>query len=199
MPPAMNKIISPAFSGGFEAVTGSVQTVSLNPSHGFSKTQQTRVHLLEGLGIEGDAHCGETVKHRSRVAKDPTQPNLRQVHLLHVELFAELSEKGFDLKAGDIGENILTRGLDLLGMPVGTRLHIGDDAVVELTGLRNPCAQLNDFMPGLMHAVLDKDENGDLVRKAGVMGIVLQGGWVVMGDAIRVELPPKPHHKMERV
>lgn len=178
---------------------GVVVAVSRSARHTFSKPTQDGIRLLAGLGIEGDAHMGETVKHRSRVRQDPTQPNLRQVHLIHAELFDELREKGFTVAAGQMGENITTRGVDLLGLPTGARLHIGAEAVVEVTGLRNPCAQLDAFQPGLLAAVLDRDADGNLVRKAGIMGIVVAGGEVRPGDAIRVELPPEPHHPLEKV
>lgn len=153
--------------------------------------------MRAGLGVEGDAHSGTTVQHRSRVARDPSQPNLRQVHLIHAELFDELHAAGFDIAPGQIGENVTTQGLDLLARPTGTRLLLG--AVVELTGLRNPCVQLNRFRPGLMAAVLDRDAAGDLVRKAGVMGIVLADGTVRPGDTIRVVLPDTPHRALPPV
>jgi MOSC domain-containing protein YiiM len=173
-----------------------VIAVSQSPDHSFSKLNVDRINLLTGLGVEGDTHLGEKVQHRSRVAKDPDQPNLRQVHLIHTELHDELRGKGFDVIAGQMGENITTRGLDLLGLPTGTRLHIGDTAVIEVTGLRNPCYQLDDFQQGLMKAVLDKDEQGNLIRKAGVMGIVLAGGEVKVNDLINVELPSEPHQPL---
>lgn len=176
-----------------------VVSVSLNPAHRFSKIVQTRIRLLKGLGVEGDAHMGEKVKHRSRVAQNPNQPNLRQVHLLQSEVFEELAAKGFDLKQGDIGENILTTGVDLLSLPVGTVLHIGSDAVVELTGLRNPCVQIEDFQAGLLKAFLGKTEDGQIIRKSGVMSVVKNSGWVEAGDTIRIELPPEPHRAMEKV
>ncbi|HWA48751.1 MAG TPA: MOSC domain-containing protein [Dongiaceae bacterium] len=154
-----------------------------------SKRPALSIRLIAGLGVEGDAHAGVTVKHRSRVARDPTQPNLRQVHLIHAELHDELRAAGFALAPGQMGENITTRGIDLLSLPTGTRLHLGPDAVVEVTGLRNPCNQLNGLQPGLMNAVLDRDADGNLIRKAGVMGIVLVGGDVRPGDAIGVEMP----------
>lgn len=176
-----------------------VAAVSLSAEHLFSKPLQASIRLLAGLGVEGDAHLGVTVKHRSRVAKDPTQPNLRQVHLIHEELFGELKAAGFDIAPGSIGENITTRGIDLLGLPRGARLHIGPTAVVDVTGLRDPCRQLNAYRPGLMDAVLDRDAQGNLIRKAGIMGIVLADGEVRAGDAIRVELPPQPHQRLERV
>ena len=178
---------------------GSVVAVSRSPIHAFSKAIEPRIRLVAGLGVEGDAHQGVTVKHRSRVARDPSQPNLRQVHLVHEELHDELREAGFRVTAGAIGENITTRGIDLLGLPRDTRLHIGRDAVLMVTGLRNPCRQLNDRQPGLMAAVLDEDAQGDLVRKAGVMCVVLDGGEVRAGDAIRIELPPHPHRRLEPV
>jgi MOSC domain-containing protein YiiM len=164
-----------------------------------SKPGRTSIRLIEGLGVEGDAHAGTTVKHRSRVARDPTQPNLRQVHLVHGELLEELRAAGFDVAPGCIGENITTQGLDLLGLPTGTRLHIGECAIVSVTGLRNPCHQLERIQSGLMAAVLDRDAAGNLIRKAGIMGVVLAGGEVRPGDAIRVELPPEPRKPLECV
>lgn len=180
-------------------VSGTVVAVSRSAAHTFSKPVQERIQLLAGLGVEGDAHMGETVKHRSRAARDPDLPNLRQVHLIHAELHEELRAAGFEVSAGQMGENITTRGIDLLGLPAGARLHIGDTAVVEVTGLRNPCKQLDDFQQGLMAAVLDRDEQGQLIRKAGVMGIVVSGGEVKPGDPIVLELPPGPHQPLEVV
>jgi MOSC domain-containing protein YiiM len=174
----------------------SVVAVSLRSGHHFSKTPCLVIRLLTGLGVDGDAHLGETVKHRSRVRKDPTQPNLRQVHLLHVELFDELRAKGFDVKPGDLGENVTTTGIDLLALPAGTRLHLGASAVVEITGLRNPCIQLDHFRKGLMAATLERDAGGNLIRKAGIMSIVISDGDVRPGDAIRVELPAMPHRPL---
>ena len=178
---------------------GVVTAVSLSPAHTFGKENREGIRLLAGLGVEGDAHLGETVKHRSRVARDPTQPNLRQVHLIHAELHDELRAAGFTVAAGEMGENVTTRGVDLLGLPTGARLRLGETAVVEVTGLRNPCAQLDRFQPGLMAAVLGRDEDGGLVRKAGVMAVVLAGGEVRPGDPVRVELPPGPHRRLEPV
>jgi MOSC domain-containing protein YiiM len=176
-----------------------VTAVSRSSTHSFSKPNQESIRLLADLGVEGDAHLGATVKHRSRVAKDPSQPNLRQVHLIHAELHDELQEAGFTVTAGQLGENVTTRGIDLLNLPTGTRLRIGEEAVVEITGLRNPCVQIDRFRKGLMKAVLDKDEQGHLIRKSGVMGIVLNGGEVKPGDAIGIELPPEPHRRLECV
>jgi MOSC domain-containing protein YiiM len=154
-----------------------------------SKTPFGRIRLIEGLGVEGDAHMGATVKHRSRVARDPAQPNLRQVHLIHAELFDELRAKGFAVSAGLMGENVTTRGIDLLGLPRGTRLRLGNQAIVAITGLRNPCTQLDGLQAGLMEAVLVRDPIRGLIRKAGVMGIVIAGGEVGDGAAIDIELP----------
>ena len=180
-------------------MSATVTAVSRSPKHTLVKPNERSIRLLEGLGVEGDAHLGERVKHRSRVARDPSQPNLRQVHLIHGELHDELREAGFALASGQMGENITTRGVDLLGLPAGTRLHLGDSAVVEVTGLRNPCAQLNRIQPGLMAATLDRDEDGNLVRKAGIMGVVIEGGEVCPGDPIQVELPPWPHRPLAPV
>ncbi|MBM3217654.1 MAG: MOSC domain-containing protein [Candidatus Rokubacteria bacterium] len=176
-----------------------VTAVHRSATHTMSKPTQASIRLLEGLGVEGDAHHGATVKHRSRVKRDPTAPNLRQVHLIHAELHEELARAGFKIVAGQMGENITTRGVDLLGLPTGTRLHLGDSAVVEVTGLRNPCHQLDGIQPGLMEATLERHATGALVRKAGIMAIVLVGGEVHAGDTLRVELPPEPHRSLEPV
>jgi MOSC domain-containing protein YiiM len=177
---------------------GRVETVSSNPEHTMAKSPRPVIRLLAGLGVEGDAHLGVTVQHRSRVARDPGQPNLRQVHLLHAELFDELGAAGFDVAPGDMGENVTTRDVDLLGLPAGTRLGLGQ-AVVEVTGLRNPCVQLDGVAPGLREAVLDRDSFGGVARKAGVMGIVVLGGEVRPGDAVEIELPPPPYRRLRPV
>lgn len=178
---------------------GLVKAVSKNKAHSPSKFNCDSIVLLTGLGVEGDAHMGEKIKHRSRVAKDPNQPNLRQVHLIHTELFEELTEKGFTIKAGQMGENITTQGIDLLSLPKDTILSIGATSKVKVTGLRNPCNQLNSIQEGLLNAVLDKDEKGDLIRKSGIMGVILEGGEVKVGDAIQIKLPQEPYQKLERV
>ena len=178
---------------------GRVVAVSADADHRFSKPIATRIRLLAGLGVEGDAHAGVTVQHRSRVAQDPTQPNLRQVHLIAEELIDDLGRAGFRVGPGVMGENVTTSGLDLIDLPRGTRLHLGETAVVEVTGLRNPCKQLDDFQSGLTQAVLGRDAHGNLIRKAGVMGIVLAGGEIRAGDLIRAEVPAGPHVKLERV
>jgi MOSC domain-containing protein YiiM len=176
-----------------------VTAVSRSAGHTLVKPNEDSIRLLMELGVEGDAHLGATVKHRSRVARDPSQPNLRQVHLIHAELHDELKERGFVVSAGQMGENVTTRGVDLLGLPTGARLHLGETAVVEVTGLRNPCAQLDRVQPGLMGATLERGQDGSLVRKAGIMAIVLAGGDVRPGDSIRVELPPDPHRPLTPV
>ncbi|MFF5207695.1 MOSC domain-containing protein [Streptosporangium sp. NPDC000396] len=178
---------------------GRVTAVSRSATHTFGKACHPVIRLLAGLGVEGDAHLGVTVKHRSRVAQDPAQPNLRQVHLIHAELHDELRAAGFSVAAGELGENVTTRGIDLLGLPAGALLRLGEEAVVEVTGLRNPCRQIDMFQPGLLKQVVGCGEDGGLIRKAGVMGVVVTGGEVRPGDAIEVELPPSPHRPLDRV
>ncbi|MFF7901914.1 MOSC domain-containing protein [Streptomyces sp. NPDC088817] len=180
-------------------MSGRVTAVSSNGEYSFTKPNQGSIKLLAGLGVEGDVHAGVTVKHRSRVAQDPTQPNLRQVHLMHEELFAEVGEKGFRVAPGELGENITTSGIDLLALPVGALLRIGDSAVLEVTGLRNPCLQIDNFQDGLLKQVVGRDEAGNIVRKAGIMSIVREGGVVRPGDPIEAELPSGPHRPLDRV
>ncbi len=175
---------------------GIVTAVSRSPRHSLVKSNEDCIRLVAGMGVEGDAHQGTTVKHRSRVARDPAQPNLRQVHLVHTELHDELRQAGFAVAPGQMGENVTTSGVDLLGLAAGTRLHLGSSAIVEVTGLRNPCAQLDKIQKGLMAATLGRDEHGNLVRKAGIMGVVLAEGEVRPGDPIRVEPPPPPHRPL---
>jgi MOSC domain-containing protein YiiM len=179
--------------------TPRVESVNASPGHTLRKPGHGVIRLLQGLGVEGDAHLGRTVKHRSRVRRDPTQPNLRQVHLIAAELHEELRGQGFDVGPGEMGENVTTRGVALLDLPVGTRLRLGGQAVVEITGLRHPCKQLETLQPGLMAAVLDHDADGGLVRKAGVMAVVVAGGEVRPGDAIGIDLPAEPHRRLEPV
>ena len=173
--------------------------MSCDGAHRFSKPARASVTLIAGLGVAGDAHLGMTVQHLSRVKRDPTTPNLRQVHLIHAELHDELNAKGFRVGPGDMGENVTTRGIDLLGLPLNARLHLGAAAIVEVKGLRNPCAQLDGFQSGLMAATLDKDATGNLIRKAGIMGVVIAGGEVRPGDAIRMVMPDGPPRKLEPV
>ncbi|MGH3738341.1 MAG: MOSC domain-containing protein [Micromonosporaceae bacterium] len=176
-----------------------VVAVHRSPAHTFSKRTRESIRLLAGLGVEGDAHAGVTVKHRSRVRRDPTQPNLRQVHLVHAELHTALADQGFTVAPGQMGENVTTRGIDLLGLPTGTRLRLGADAIVEVTGLRNPCDQLNGIADGLMKTLIYRDPAGETVRLAGVMAIVVTGGLIRPGDPIHPELPAKPHRPLEPV
>ena len=180
-------------------MVATITAVSFSPTYTFSKPNQASVRLLAGLGVEGDAHLGVTVRHRWEAAQNPRKPNLRQVHLIHAELLDELRAAGFFVAPGQLGENITTRGVDLLGLPAGTRLYLGDTAVVELTGLRDPCSQLDGLHSGLKAALLDHDAHGNLIRKAGVMSIVVVSGEVKPGDPIVVELPPEPHRPLEAV
>lgn len=175
-----------------------VVAVQASATHSFSKAAVEAIELHEGLGVAGDAHYGATVQHRSRVRADPSQPNLRQVHLIHAELFDALAATGHHVAPGELGENITTRGINLLDLPVGTRLTIGD-AVITVTGLRNPCQQINDFQHGLMKRLVHTDADGGVVRLAGVMGVVARSGQVRPGDRITVELPPEPHFPLTRV
>ncbi|MET8173199.1 MOSC domain-containing protein [Streptomyces clavifer] len=180
-------------------MNSTVTAVSSNGVYAFTKPNRESITLLAGLGVEGDVHAGVTVKHRSRIAQDPTQPNLRQVHLIHEELFAELRGAGFEVSPGELGENVTTGGIDLLALPVGTLLHLGDEAVVAVTGLRNPCLQIDNFQDGLLKQVVGRDGTGAVVRKAGIMGVVVAGGTVRPGDPVTAELPAEPHRPLERV
>ena len=176
-----------------------VIAVCISPGHTMSKPATDSIRLLAGLGVEGDAHAGTTVKHRSRVAKDPHAPNLRQVHLLQSELFDEVARQGFTVKPGELGENITTAGIDLLSLPRGTVLRLGASASVEITGLRNPCMQIDGLQQGLMEAVLERSPERGLIRKAGIMSIVISGGEVRAGDSIAVTLPALPHEALKPV
>lgn len=178
---------------------GSVTAVSRSGEHGFSKFTRPSIRLVAGLGVEGDAHLGVTVQHLSRVRQDPTQPNLRQVHLIAEELLEEVRAKGYDVSPGRLGENVTTTGIDLLALSTGSRLRLGAEAVVEVTGLRNPCLQIDNFRPGLLKEVVGRDEAGNVVRKAGIMAVVVDGGEVRPGDPVTVELPAGPHRPLERV
>ena len=180
-------------------MSGTITAVCAGPKHGVRKPGQTRIRLLTGLGVEGDAHRGATVQHLSRKERNPNEPNLRQVHLIHAELHDELAAAGLPVGAGDMGENVTTHGVDLLGLPRGTRLRLGPDAVLEVTGLRNPCVQLEAIAPGLLAAVLSRSPDGELVRKAGIMGVVVADGELAPGDPVRVELPPEPHEPLDVV
>ncbi|HEY5330557.1 MAG TPA: MOSC domain-containing protein [Acidobacteriaceae bacterium] len=174
-----------------------VEAVSRSTAHGFSKTPQTSVHLIPGEGVEGDAHRGVTAQHLYVMRRDPTRPNFCQVHLFAAEMLDELAAKGFNIAPGDLGENILTRNLDLLSLPLGTRLHLGAEAIVEVTGLRTPCSKIDDFRPGLQqHLWGERDASDKRVRRAGIMSIVITEGDIRPGDAIQIELPPHPHHPL---
>ena len=180
-------------------MSGIVAAVSRSAGHTMSKPGCESIVLLKGLGIEGDAHQGETVQHLSRIRRDPSEPNLRQVHLIHAELHDDLRDGGFEVEPGRMGENITTRGIDLLGLPRGTQLQLGDQAVIEVTGLRNPCRQLDGIQPGLMAATIGRDPDGRPIFKAGVMAIVLEGGVVRAGDAVRVRMPSGVRVALEAV
>ncbi len=176
-----------------------IVAVSRDGAHRFTKVPVAAITLVPGLGVEGDAHAGATVQHLSRMRRDPSAPNLRQVHLIHAELIDELVAAGYRVAPAVLGENVTTRGVDLLALPTGTRLNLGADAVVEVTGLRNPCVQLDRCQDGLMSAVLDRDETGALIRKAGLMSIVWAGGTVWPGDQIEVRMPAGPHRPLQPV
>ena len=178
---------------------GHVVAVARDDAHRFSKPTRESIALIAGLGVEGDAHAGTTVQHLSRVRRDPTTPNLRQVHLIHAELFDDMAERGHEVHPGGLGENVTTAGIDLLGLSRGTRLELGDDAVVEITGLRNPCVQIDGVSAGLMKELVHVDDTGATVRLAGVMSVVLEGGVVRPGDGIRVIPPAGPHEPLQPV
>jgi MOSC domain-containing protein YiiM len=180
-------------------MVGVVTAVSSKAEHGVAKPNRRSIRLLEGLGVEGDAHLGAKVQHRSRAQHDPGQPNLRQVHLMQAELHDEIAAAGYEVAPGEMGENVTTRGIDLLGLPRGARLRLGGEAVVEVTGLRNPCRQLEGLARGLLGQTVEKADDGSLVRKAGIMAIVLASGVVRPGDPVAVELPPGPHRALEVV
>jgi MOSC domain-containing protein YiiM len=173
--------------------------VSSSSEHTFSKPNRSSITLIAGLGVAGDAHAGPDVKHRFLVKRDATQPNLRQVHLIQEELFQALAEHGHTVKPGELGENITTAGIDLLALPTGTILRIGSEAAVELTGLRNPCAQMNEFQDGLMRLLRYHDSEGNIVRIAGVMSVVLIGGDVSPGDSIDVDIPSERHLPLDYI
>lgn len=180
-------------------MTATIIGLARDSEHRFSKQPCSTLRLVAGLGVEGDSHAGVLVQHLSRMAKDPMTLNLRQVHLIHAELFDELAAQGFTVGPAQMGENVTTRGIDLLGLSGGTRLRLGAEAVIEITGLRNPCHQINGLAPGLMQAVLDHADDGSLVRKSGVMAVVITGGTVMVGDAIQLESLPLAHEPLEPV
>ena len=173
---------------------GEVVAVSRAPLHGFAKQVQPSIRLLAGEGVEGDAHRGTTVQHLYQVRRDPTRPNLCQIHLFAEEKLEELAAAGFALGPGEMGENVLTRGIDLLCLPQRTRVRLGAEAMVEITGLRTPCSQIDGYRAGLQKFLWGpRDAQGKRERRAGVMAVVVAGGEVAPGDHIFVELPPEPH------
>jgi len=175
-----------------------VIAVCCDSKHNLIKPTRDHIILVAGFGVQGDAHYGETVQHLYDKRRNPDAPNLRQVHLIHTEFFDELSEKGFTVKPGQMGENITTRGIDLLGLSRGTKLHIGE-AVIEITGLRNPCSKLNKIQEGLLPASLGQWDDGTMLAKTGVMAIILKGGKVRPKDLIKVETPDSPHIRLTPV
>lgn len=178
---------------------GRLISVNANGEHTFSKHAAGEIELVAGVGVIGDAHAGARVRHRSRVARDPDQPNLRQVHLVDTSLFDELAAAGRHVGPGDLGENLTTEGLDLLGLPTGSLLAIGSTVLLALTGCRNPCGQINGFQSGLLDVVLGRAPLGSPRRSVGPMAVVVSGGTVRPGDEIRIALPPEPHLALERV
>ncbi len=177
----------------------SVVALHVSEWHSFSKQNVGELELIAGVGVAGDAHAGPLVQHRSRVAADPTQPNLRQVHLIAGELFEALAAAGHQVSPGDLGENVTTEGVELHDLPVGSVIRLGETALIAVTGLRNPCAQIESFQPGLLQQVSYRDGTGALVRRAGIMGVVVLGGVVLVGDRIEVQPPPGPARPLERV
>ncbi|WP_088307018.1 MOSC domain-containing protein [Novosphingobium sp. B 225] len=180
-------------------MTALVEALSRHAEHAFSKGPCAELRLVAGHGVEGDAHFGRLVQHLSRMKQNPQQANLRQVHLIHVELLEELAGKGFAVGPGQLGENVLTRGIDLLGLARGTRLRLGEQALIEITGLRNPCRQIDGFAPGLMAATLDHGPDGALIRKCGVMAVVIEDGTVRAGDSIALDSVPLGFEPLEPV
>jgi hypothetical protein len=182
-----------------DSISGSVIAVCSRDAHLFSKENRVEIELIKNFGINGDAHAGMYVKHRSRVKKNPKQLNLRQVHLIPIELLNEMKQHRYDLHPGDLGENITTSGIDLINLPLNSQINIGEEVVLEVKGLRDPCKQIEAFKEGLLKKMITKDADGNLIRKTGIMTIVLEGGIVKPNDKIEVVLPKKPYHKLEVV
>ena len=176
-----------------------VVAVSRSEKHTFSKKNIESINLIYDFGVEGDAHAGKTIKHIFLARKDPGRKNIRQVHLIQMELIRQLKSKGFSVNPGQLGENITTQGIDLLSLPTGCKLHIGEEAVIELTALRSPCVQIDNFQKGILKEVIDRDDQGKMIRKIGVMGIVTAGGTVKPSEIITIEMPDLPHRKLEYV
>ena len=198
---SIRRVLGVCDTGGMTAseLVGSVVAVQSSEAYSFSKSAAPSIQVVAGLGVVGDVHAGGTVRHRSRVAADPTQPNLRQVHLMHAELFDVLRTAGYDVTPGQLGENVTTSGLDLLAVPIGALLRVGAEALLCVTGLRNPCVQIDGVANGLLAQLVGRDADGALVRKAGVMTVVVQGGTIRPGDAISVVLPPEPRSPLKPV
>lgn len=180
-------------------MAGRIEALHSSPSHSLKKETTSSLEIIKGLGVKGDAHMGAKIKHVYRVRKDPNEPNLRQVHIIHAELFDELKTKDFDISFGEMGENITCSGLDILSLPTDTELQMGVSTRLKVTGLRNPCAQLDSIKKGLMKACLDRNQSGEMIPKVGIMTIVLEGGIINQGDEIKVVFPPEPHRKLEAV
>jgi len=181
---------SPETSSGL-ALDGRVVGLARDGRNGFSKSAMDTICLIQGQGVEGDAHSGPFVRHRYLARRQPRLPNLRQVHLIPSELFEALRNAGYDLHPGDLGDNIATAGLDLETLPMGALLDLGSEACIELTGLRTPCVLIDRFRTGLKRQMVCSEPVAPRFR-CGVMSIVRTGGRLAVGDPIRVRLPPKP-------
>jgi hypothetical protein len=171
-------------------VEGYVHSVSASPRHGFSKLVRESITLIKGHGVDGDAHAGAFVKHRYLARWRPRMANERQVHLINQALFEELFSEGFNVQPGNLGENVTTRGIDLLRLPLGTMLALGPTAAVELRGLRTPCVLVDRFRKGLLKALVRKGEQPRF--RAGVMGVVREGGILFPGNPVKVTISPAP-------
>lgn len=201
-----------------DVMVAQVVAVSRDGTHRFSKVPRQAITVVAGMGVAGDAHAGTLVQHRSRVRRDPNQPNLRQVHLIQTELLDEARAAGHDVAPGGLGENVLTEGLDLLALATDSRLLIGD-AVLRVTGLRNPCHQINEYSAGLLNIVVaridgvgssadvtlsasggaDALDGVRIVRRAGVMAVVERDGEIRPSMFIDVLAPPEPHRPLAPV
>jgi len=175
-----------------------VVAVACDKAHNIVKPLQDKITLIAGLGVKGDAHAGKTVQHRYDKARTPDTPNLRQVHLIQSELFDDVAELGMVVEPGQMGENITTRGIDVLALSRGTQLQIGE-ALIEVTGLRNPCKYLNQIAPGLLKACIGKWEDGTILPKTGIMGVVINGGDIKPGDDIHIMATDRPYERLKPV
>ena len=168
---------------------GTVLSVSRDDKHRFSKPTVSSIRLVAGFGVEGDSHAGATVQHLYEKKRNPSAPNLCQVHFMAAELFDDLVPTGYTVAPGELGENVTTEGINLMSLPLGTQLHLGAQAVVSVTGMRSPCSLINGYQKGLMKQLIKTDAAGTVHRRGGIMGVVVRGGVVNPGDCIRVELP----------